>query len=99
MSEPHEEHHAEHIVHHAERRALGSRPRLRLLAVVVWSAFLGACALLLAWLAFTTDATGPLSLGRLTRIFLTLWALALVPAASAALLGDARPGRRHGPLP
>lgn len=92
MSEPGDDLHAEHIVRHAAARALGSRPLLRSLAVTIWSAFLGACVMLVAWLALIPDVFGPLSLERLTLIFMTLWALALVPAGSATLLCSTQTG-------
>lgn len=99
MSEPADELHARHIVHHAARRAFGSRPLLRVLAVTTWSAFIGACVSLMAWLALTPEAVGPLSLGRLTLIFMLLWALALVPAGSAALLSSPQPRHDDGAGP
>jgi hypothetical protein len=95
QSEPAGEHSAEHIVRHAGRRALGSRQRLRLVAIVLWSGFLGAVCLLIAWLAlgrYLVDE--PLTLDRTSAAFFIAWALALVPAGTAVLLathGKPRP--------
>lgn len=88
MNEPAEDLDAEHIVRYSAERALGSRPLLRSITVMLWSAFLGACVLLVAWLALIPEPPVPLSLGRLSLIFMALWALALVPAGSAMLLSD-----------
>lgn len=95
---------AQDITRQAARRALGGRPALRMLAVVVWSGFLGGVVLLLAWLAMTPpDMLAAPPLEQLTFVFLAGWLLSLVPAAAAALLARPFPARpvlprkpRHG---
>ncbi|MBI3171319.1 MAG: hypothetical protein HYZ32_01840 [Hydrocarboniphaga effusa] len=78
---------AQEITRQASLRALGRRPRLRRLAIILWSGFLGGVVLLLAWLALAPDELlGPQTLGQLTLMFLVGWAISLVPALAAALL-------------
>lgn len=62
--------------------------RLRLFAIALWSAFLGAALTLLAALALLPAET-TLALGwpELSIGFLCAWALALVPASLALMLG------------
>ncbi len=84
---------AQEITRQASLRALGRRPRLRRLAIVLWSGFLGGVVLLLAWLALAPDELlGPQTLGQLTLMFLVGWAISLVPALAAALLIAPFPG-------
>lgn len=84
---------AKEITRQASSRALGRRPRLRLLAVVLWSGFFGGVVLLFAWLALTPEnMLGPRTLGQLTFVFFAGWALSLVPAFTAALLLAPSPG-------
>lgn len=77
------------ILRAARRRALGTRPCLRLLAITAWSAFIGAVVLLAAFLLALPHEGEPLGFGRLGVVFLVLWALAAIPALAAAVL--ARP--------
>lgn len=75
------------IVHAARRRALGSRKRLRLLAVVLWSGFLGACGLFTALLLAPSGFADPhLSHGHLVALFSAAWVLSLIPALVAGML-------------
>lgn len=82
---------AAEILRAARTRALGSRPAWRLLAITAWSAFLGAVVLLSAYLLALPAEGEPLELGRLAEVFVLLWALAAVPAFSAALLAQPPP--------
>lgn len=79
------------ILRAARNRALGARPAWRLLAISTWSGFLGAVALMAAWLLAMPADGEPLDLGRLAEVFILLWALACVPAISAALLAQPPP--------
>ncbi len=82
---------AAQIVTAARHRALGTRPRLRRLSVLLWASFLGAALSLIALLLWPEDVPlPPQSLGDAARLFALLWALALVPATTAALLAEAR---------
>jgi len=84
----------EEITRQAAARALGRRPGLRMLAVVLWSGFLGGVVLLLSWLTLTPpDMLGAQSLGQLTFVFAAGWAISLVPALSAVLLATPFPRR------
>jgi hypothetical protein len=61
--------------------------RLRFVAVVLWSAFLGAAAMLVAWIAvLETMPPGDTGFGMISRVFFVSWAVALVPAICAAML-------------
>lgn len=74
------------ILRAARRRALGTRPSLRLLAITAWSAFIGAVALFAAFLLALPHEGEPLGFGRLAAVFVVLWALAAIPALTAAML-------------
>lgn len=76
------------ILRAARSRALGARPGLRLLAITVWSGFIGAVVLMAAWLLALPADGEPVAFGRLAVVFMVLWALAAVPALSAALLAQ-----------
>lgn len=88
MDEPHEEtqdgadaDHAAQILHHAGRRALGSRRRLRRFATLAWSAFVGAVAMMLLWLFLEPEwHETPLSFARLALTFAMCLVLAAIPA-------------------
>lgn len=81
------------IVLRAASRGLGSSPRLRGVAAVLWSAFVGASVSLLVILLVPEDwLDPPVGLGRLTAVFGVLFLLALVPAISAALLTHTQTG-------
>lgn len=88
--EPHLEE-AGAILRAARQRALGARPAWRLLAITAWSGFLGAVALICAYLLALPADGEPLDLGRLAEIFVLLWALSAIPAFSAALLAQPPP--------
>lgn len=79
---------AAEILRIARNRALGARPGLRLLAITLWSAFLGAIVLLAAFLLALPHEGEPIGFDRLAAVFLVLWALAAIPALSAALLAQ-----------
>ena len=82
------------VVAAATARGLGSRPALRCAANVGWSAFIGASLALVAMLLVPEGwLDAPVELGRLSLLFMGLWALAVVPALSAALLSRSA-GRR-----
>lgn len=76
------------ILRAARQRALGARPGLRLLAITVWSGFIGAVVLLAAFLLALPHENGPVGFDRLAAVFVVLWALASIPALSAALLAQ-----------
>ena len=90
--------HAAEIVTAATARGLGSRRRLRLLAIAAWCSFLGAALLLLGGLAvFPTEGVGTMGLGELSIAFLCAWALTLIPVSLALLLAtDKTPHHPHG---
>ena len=72
-----------------ESRALESSRRIRFAAIVLWSSFLGAVVLLIAWLAFVGAFwPGATDLAHLSRFFFVAWALSMVPAACAAVLAS-----------
>ncbi|MFA5940567.1 MAG: hypothetical protein WC809_14505 [Sinimarinibacterium sp.] len=79
------------ILRAARTRALGTRPAWRLLAITAWSGFIGAVALISAWLLAMPADSEPLDLERLAEVFIVLWALAAIPAFSAALLSQPPP--------
>lgn len=86
------EHDADIIVGAAARRALGSRPGLRRLAALCWSAFLGASCMLPVWLLVGDDCLEtPISLGRVAAAFVVCFVLALIPAGSMSLLECRQP--------
>jgi hypothetical protein len=67
--------------------ALDRNRKLRLAAIVLWSSFLGACAMVIAWMAFVGSFWPTATeLSHLSRFFFIAWALALVPSMSAAML-------------
>jgi hypothetical protein len=73
-----------------ERRAgaLDKRRRLRLLAITLWSGFLGGALMLLAAIALLpADALHGAGWAELSVGFLCAWVLAMVPASLALLLG------------
>ena len=71
------------------RRGLATRRRLRLAAITLWSAFLGAALLLTAGLAFLPTATvHELGWDGLSLAFLCAWAIATLPVAMALLLAE-----------
>lgn len=75
------------ILQRAARRGLGPRPRLRRLAALLWSAFLGAVLMLLTWLFLEPEwHEAPLSFDRLAITFALCMALAAVPAFLMLLL-------------
>ena len=78
----------------APPRALDRRRGLRLFAVTLWTAFLGATLTFVFVLAWMPDGAR-LTLGELSVGFLTAWALAAVPIALALMLTEpeARGGR------
>lgn len=83
---------ADVILRVARERALGARPSLRLLAITVWSSFIGAVVLMSAWLlALPHDDGEVVGFGRLAAVFVVLWALSAVPALSAAMLAQPSP--------
>lgn len=88
-----DEHVAQEIVEAASRRALGSRPRLRVAAAIGWSAFIGATSALPFWLLVEHGGETPLGMDRLALLFAIAYGLALVPAIATAilLLGGERP--------
>ena len=76
----------------AAPRVLESRRGWRLLAVTLWTSFLGATLTLvfgLNWLPDDVDV----GLAELSAAFLGAWALAAVPVALALLLMEPRDGR------
>lgn len=74
-----------------EMRGLGLRPWLRLLAVVLWSSFLGAALSTVVLLLLPENWTLPLSsLGSIGITFLLTWLLSMVPALLAAVLAQPR---------
>lgn len=82
---------ASQILTVSARKGLGARPRLRLLAGVLWSGFIGASLALLVLLIVPDQwLMAPVGFGRLAVSFCALWLLALVPALSAALLSGPR---------
>ena len=69
------------------RRALGSRHRLRMLAIALWSSFLGAFLILLFVVAvLPADVCAQLGLGELSALFFASWVLTLVPVSIAMFL-------------
>lgn len=80
---------AEQILTHARQRALGRRPHLRRLSVLLWASFLGA-ALSTLVLVLTPESwpLPPEQLGGAARVFGVLWLLSLVPATIAAVLAE-----------
>lgn len=83
------------------RRALGARHRLRLLAIALWSSFLGAILILLFVIALLpADVCAQLGLGELSVMFLASWVLTLVPVGVAMFLATPPSGLpgldRHG---
>lgn len=81
-----EEEDARTIVEAAARRALGSRPRLRVAAAVGWSAFIGATCTLPFWLFVEHGGESPLGMDRLALMFAIAYGLAVIPAAATAVL-------------
>ena len=82
-----DEPHADEITRAAAARALGASPRLRAAANVGWSAFIGASLALVILLLMPEGwLDAPVTFGRLTLLFFSLWVIAVVPALSAALL-------------
>lgn len=76
------------ILRAARQRALGTKPGLRLLAITAWSGFIGAVVLLAAFLLALPQDSEPVGFDRLAAVFIVLWALAAIPALSAALLAQ-----------
>lgn len=69
------------------RADLGRSPKLRQVATVGWSTFLGASLALTVWLLLPADwFETPLSMARLASTFGICLVLAFVPALSQALL-------------
>lgn len=69
------------------RRALGSRLRLRLVAVILWAGFLGAVPMLLStWLLLPQHSALRLGMAELSEGFLLCWLAAMIPAAIGAVL-------------
>jgi hypothetical protein len=67
----------------------------RRFAALLWSAFIGGVCSLAVLLTLPLSWFEPgAGIGALSLLFFLLWALALVPAAAAALLADRRPGER-----
>ncbi|SEP65507.1 hypothetical protein SAMN04488038_10194 [Solimonas aquatica] len=82
---------ADLIVGEAARRGLGSRPGLRRLAAISWSAFLGASCMLPVWLLVGDDCLHtPIAFSRVGGAFAICFLLALIPAGAMALL-ECRP--------
>jgi hypothetical protein len=80
-------HKVETIIEHAAERALGSRTRLRLLAVTAWAAFLGAIpTLLLAIMVIPPEVLPTFSWGLLSTVFLAAWVCAFISASIGVLL-------------
>lgn len=74
-----------------EMRGLGLRPWVRLLAVTLWSSFLGAALATVVLLFMPENWSLPLSsLGSIGVTFLLMWLLAMVPALLAAVLATPR---------
>jgi hypothetical protein len=86
-----DEHHAEHIVAHASRRALGRRPGLQRASAIAWAAFIGAACMMGVGLLLPEDwLTAPVSFSRLAYAFAMSWGLSLIPAIAANLLSPPR---------
>ena len=69
------------------RRGLGRHRRLRALAAVLWSSFLGATLSMITLQLLPRDwALPPRTLDGAGWTFLALWLLAFVPTALAAVL-------------
>lgn len=82
---------AEALLRHAAQKGLGSRTRLRLLAITLWASFLGAIPTLLMVLALLpAENHAPLSLGRLSLMFFAAWLCAFIPASIGVLLSHPR---------
>lgn len=78
---------AESLLRHAAQKGLGSRTRLRLLAVSLWAGFLGAIPTLLLLMALQpVEHQLPLSLGRLSLLFFAAWLCAFISASIGVLL-------------
>jgi hypothetical protein len=78
-------------------RALDTRRRLRLLAIALWSSFLGGTVTLLAAVALLpADVLHGAGWAELSVGFLCAWALAMVPASLALLLGLPHAQAGHG---
>ena len=76
------------------RRGLATRRRLRLAAITLWTAFLGATLLLTAGLAYLPAvAVHELGWHGLSVAFLGAWALATAPVSLALLLAGQADGR------
>lgn len=84
---------AENVVelqHWAARKGLGSRPRLRQFAVVLWASFIGAVLIQLTWLAQQPGPmTGRLELAELSLAFLRWWLVAAIPTWIGVVLSAA----------
>jgi hypothetical protein len=73
----------------APPRGLGSRRRLRLLAVTLWTGFLGAMLITVAGVALLpAEAAHGLGWAELSVAFLCAWALTTVPVLLALALAD-----------
>ena len=82
-----------------ESGAPGSRRRLWLLAITLWTAFLGAAlTLLLAMALLPSEATAVLGWAELSVGFLCAWLVAMVPVSLALMLAlPLDPGRQPPP--
>ncbi|MDE2149987.1 MAG: hypothetical protein KGJ55_09190 [Gammaproteobacteria bacterium] len=77
------------ITQGAARRALGERPLLRRISLILWPAFLGAAATMLALLLVPENfVLPPQTPGGTAIVFMALWLLALIPAWIAAVLAS-----------
>jgi hypothetical protein len=71
----------------AAEKGLGSRTRLRLLAVTLWASFLGGIPILLTWLALLPDdVAAGLGIADLSMAFLLWWVAAAIPTSIGVLL-------------
>lgn len=82
---PDHDHDADEVMRRAAERGLGSRHRLRLGAIALWSSFLGAVLMVLVALAVLPEAA-ELDLAGLSVAFFCAWALTLVPVTLALML-------------
>ena len=81
-------------------RALGSRTRLRMLAISLWAGFLGALPFMLVLIAALPDAALPaFGFGAFSVFFLSSWMCAFIAASIGVLLSHPRaaPPLPHGP--
>ena len=86
--------HADDIVLAAAERGLGSRERLRLIAVSLWCAFLGAILALAEVITLLPDsALAAFGLGEASLVFLCSWVLMLIPVTLALALCGPHHGR------